>query len=64
MPSLISAFIILAFVFFADIATKYVQENLKLKLPIPTSINLFVLALFPLALATVITLIANEFPVS
>ena len=64
MPSLVPAFIILAFVFFADIASKYVQENLKLKLPIPTSINLFVLAIFPLALATVITLIANEFPIS
>ena len=64
MPSLVPAFIILAFVFFTDIASKYVQENLKLKLPIPTSINLFVLAIFPLALATVITLIANEFPIS
>jgi hypothetical protein len=64
MPSLIPAFIILAFIFFADMATQYVQANLKLKLPIPTSINLFVLALFPLALAAVITVIANEFPSS
>ena len=64
MPSLIPAFIILAFIFFVDIASQYVLENLHLQFRIPTSLTLSVLTLIPLALATVITLIANEFPIS
>lgn len=64
MPSLIPGFIILAFVFFTDLASQYVRQKMKLKLPIPDSIILFVLTLLPLSLATVITLIANEFPIN
>jgi hypothetical protein len=64
MPTLIPAFIILAFIFFVDVSSQYAQKNLKLILPIPNSISVFILTLFPLSLATIIALIANEFPVS
>ena len=64
MPPLIPAFIVLGFIFFVDVASQYVQINLKLISPIPTSIKLLVLALFPLTLATVVTLVAIEFPIN
>ncbi len=64
MPPLIPAFIILGFIFFVDVASQYVQKKLKLISPIPTSIKLLALSLFPLALATVVTLVAIEFPIN
>ena len=64
MPPLIPAFIILGFIFFVDVASQYVQKNLKLISPIPASIKLLALSLFPLALATVVTLVAIEFPIN
>ena len=63
MPPLIPAFIILGFIFFVDIASTYVQRNLLLLPMIPSSVKIVVLSLFPLALATVITLVAIEFPI-
>jgi hypothetical protein len=64
MPSLIPAFIILAFIFFVDVSSQYVQKSLEPILPIPKSISLFILALFPLSLSTIVALIANEFPIN
>ena len=64
MPSLVPAFIILAFVFFVDVSAQYAQKSLKLISPIPKSISLFILTLFPLGLAIIIALIANEFPIN
>ncbi len=64
MPPLIPAFIILGFIFFVDVASQYVQKKLKLISPIPTSIKLLALSLFPLALATVVTLVAIKFPIN
>jgi hypothetical protein len=64
MPTLIPAFIILAFIFFVDISNQYAKKSLNIILPIPNSISIFILTLFPLSLATIIALIANEFPVN
>lgn len=64
IPSLIPAFIILGFIFFIDVAAIYVQRNI-VQLPlIPNTIKLCTLAVFPLALATVISLVAIEFPIN
>ena len=64
MPSLIPAFIILAFIFFVDVPSHYVQKNLKLILPIPNFLITIILTLLPFGLATTIAIIANEFPIN
>jgi len=64
MPPLIPSFIILGFIFFVDVAGKYVQKNLPQLSLITVSAKLISLSLFPLALATVITLVAIEFPIN
>mgnify|MGYP000004615392 CR=1 FL=1 len=61
---LIPSFIILGFIFFVDFAGKYVQKNLPQLSLITVSAKLISLSLFPLALATVITLVAVEFPIN
>lgn len=63
-PPLIPAVVIVGFILFADRAVGHIPQSFKLANRLPASLKFITLAIIPLVLAALATLIATEFPIN